>query len=321
MVVHLARHDGGRVVAAHAVRVPDGAHHRLLLHEPRGGQPPQGRRAGRDLHARHRPDVHRAWDGHGAARRRDQPEPVRRQPVDQHPDHGDLPDVRAEPVRRVRHRPAAGAGQPARRAHQAAGRESDAGDAADGPDLHAHLVHLHGAVHRHPARDGGGRRMAVAAGRHARLLDRVRAAVLHPGAGAPVDGVAPPVGGLAELGEGADGLPRDRRGDEVPLQRGPDLGMGHLHPRRRSRRVGRHVRADGALRAGAVPLRARGAGQARGRGPAGHLHGVRHRGALADDRAGGEAARRTRGVPPAAARLAEERCDHGPGCRATCRGS
>ena len=43
--IHLARDDDGRAVAAHAVRVSDGADHGVVLHEPRGGE--ARRRGGR----------------------------------------------------------------------------------------------------------------------------------------------------------------------------------------------------------------------------------------------------------------------------------
>ena len=47
--VRLAGHDHGRALAADAVRLPDGAHHRLVLHQARGREPRQGGRAGGHL--------------------------------------------------------------------------------------------------------------------------------------------------------------------------------------------------------------------------------------------------------------------------------
>ena len=141
LVVRLAGDDGGRALAAHALRLPDGADHRVVLHQARGREPRQGRRAGDHLRARHHSHVHCARDGDGAAGRGHQPEPLRREPVGEPPHHGHLHRVRPEPVRRLRPRPAAGAGQQARLAHAEAGRQPDAGHAADGADLHAHVLH------------------------------------------------------------------------------------------------------------------------------------------------------------------------------------
>ena len=80
---------------------------------------------------------------------------------------------------------------------------------------------------------GGARRLAMAARRHARVFVGVRRAVRRARAGAALAEVAAALGLVARRGEGRDGHGRTGSGDEVSVERRSGVGLGHLHARRR----------------------------------------------------------------------------------------
>ena len=183
--VSVARDDDGGAVAVDAVRLPDGAHHRVLLHQPRGVYAECGDRIGRDLRPRDRAHVHRPRKRGGSAGRRGRIESLCGEPVGQSGDRRDVHRVCVEPVRPLRSRAAVAAALDARRRLAPAGHV-DGRHAADGADVHDYVAHVHGGVPRHAARRRRARGMAAADRRAPRLLGDVRPSVRRPGRRAAV---------------------------------------------------------------------------------------------------------------------------------------
>ena len=105
-------------------------------------------------------------------------------------------------------------------------------------DVYSDLVHVHGALRWHGARDRGPGQLAFATRRDARVFDGVRAAVLPPCARAPNCPQASARRWMVGRGESHDGVRGARGRVEVPIERGSGLGLGALHPPSRAGKLG-----------------------------------------------------------------------------------